>query len=313
MARFILFRIATAVPVALVVAFIVFGILYLAPGDPAAALAGDNAPPEAVERIRQLMGLDRPFMVQFLSWLGRAVQGDLGRSLFDGREVIGMIAERAAPTVSLMILTIVISVLIAVPLGVSAAANMNSPLDHGLNALSTVGFSVPVYIVGYVLILLFSLRLGWAPAQGYAPLAQGFGGWFASLILPALALATSYVALIARITRSTVAEVLTQDYIRAARAKGLPEWRITYIHAFRNAAIAVATVVGSGIAMLIGGAVVTESVFGIPGIGKLTIDAISKRDVPVIQGVVLIAGTIYIVINATLDIVYKWLDPRINI
>ena len=283
MARFILFRIATAVPVALVVAFIVFGILYLAPGDPAAALAGDNAPPEAVERIRQLMGLDRPFMVQFLSWLGRAVQGDLGRSLFDGREVIGMIAERAAPTVSLMILTIVISVLIAVPLGVSAAANMNSPLDHGLNALSTVGFSVPVYIVGYVLILLFSLRLGWAPAQGYAPLAQGFGGWFASLILPALALATSYVALIARITRSTVAEVLTQDYIRAARAKGLPEWRITYIHAFRNAAIAVATVVGSGIAMLIGGAVVTESVFGIPGIGKLTIDAISKRDVPVIH------------------------------
>jgi peptide/nickel transport system permease protein len=313
MGRFILLRLTAAVPVGFVVAFIIFGILFLAPGDPAATLAGDNASPEAIERIRNLMGLDRPFIVQFISWLGQITQGDLGRSLFDGRPVIGMIAERAAPTVSLMVLTILISIVIAVPLGIGAASKMHSPLDYSLSVLSTIGFSVPVYVVGYVLILLFSLKLGWLPAQGYVPLQQDPTRWFMSLVLPSLAMATSYIALIARITRSTVVDVLTQDYIRSARAKGLPAWRVTYVHAFRNAAIAVATVVGSGIAMLIGGAVVTESVFGIPGIGKLTIDAISKRDIPVIQGVVLIAGTMYIVINTVLDIVYKWLDPRINI
>jgi len=313
MLRYILIRLAAALPVTFVVAVVVFGILYLAPGDPAAALAGDNAPPEAIERVRHVMGLDRPFLVQFAAWFGNVMRGDLGVSLFDGRLVIGMIVERSAPTVSLMVLTILLSVLVAIPLGVGAAARMHSPIDHGLSALSTIAFSVPVYVVGYVLILVFSLRLGWTPVQGYVALTDNPAGWLRALILPSIALSTSYVALIARIVRSSVADTLAQDYVRSARAKGLPVWRILYIHALGNAAIPVATVIGSGIAMLIGGAVVTESVFGIPGIGKLTIDAIAKRDIPVIQGVVLVAGITYILINTLLDILYKWLDPRLTV
>lgn len=312
MIRYSLVRFAVALPVMLIVAFIVFGLLHLAPGDPAAALAGDNAPPEAIEKLRSAMGLDRAFLVQFFDWLGAVAQGDLGHSLFDARPVAQLIADRAAPTLSLMLITIVLSVAVAIPLGCEAAWRMGSALDMALNALSTITFSVPVYVVGYVLILFFSLNLGWTPVQGYVDFAKSPLAWGQSLILPALALGSSYIALIALIVRTTVSEALGQDYIRAARAKGLSSWRLLYIHALKNAAIPVATVIGSGIAMLIGGAVVTESVFGIPGIGRLTIDAIAKRDIPVIQGIVLVSGLSYILINVCLDILYRLLDPRLE-
>ncbi len=312
MVRYTLVRILSALPVMFVVAAVVFGILFLAPGDPAAALAGDSASPADIARIRVALGLDRPFLIQFASWFWHVLQGDLGVSLFDGKPVLGLILARVGPTVSLMVLTILITVFVAIPLGVLAASRINSLTDRVATSLSVLAFSIPVYVVGYVLILVFAMTLRVFPVQGYVPLANDFAGWLRSIILPSVAMSASYVALVARMTRTTVADILAQDYIRVAIAKGIAPWRVTCIHALRNAAIPITTVVGSGIAMLIGGAVVTESVFGIPGIGKLTIDSISKRDIPVIQGVVLTASLVYVLINVFLDIVYKWLDPRIQ-
>ena len=312
MLRYIALRILSALPVMFVVAVVVFGILYLAPGDPAAALAGDNASPADIARVRASLGLDRPFYIQFVIWLWNVVQGNLGSSLFDGKPVLGMIVARVEPTLSLMVLTILMTVVVAIPLGVAAASRINSVTDRIAMSLSVLAFSVPVYVVGYALILGLSMGLHWFPVQGYVTFGEDVGGWLRSITLPSLAMAASYVALVARMTRTTLADILTNDYIRTARSKGIAPWRITYIHALRNAAVPITTVIGSGIAMLIGGAVVTESVFGIPGIGKLTIDSISKRDIPVIQGVVLTASFVYVFINLLLDILYKWLDPRIQ-
>jgi peptide/nickel transport system permease protein len=312
MLAYIARRILSTIPVMLVVAFVVFSMLILSPGDPAAVIAGDQATPEDVERIRAALGLDRPFFVQFAEFLWRLAQFDLGTSIFTNLPVSHMIAQRIEPTLALMVFTIVLSVGIAVPLGVIAAWKAGSWIDRGVMIFAVFGFSVPVFVVGYVLAYIFALELEWLPVQGYTPIAQGFVPFLENLVLPSIALGSVYIALIARITRATMLEVLAQDYIRTAKAKGLGTRGILFVHALKNAAVPISTVVGIGIALLIGGAVVTESVFAIPGLGRLTVDAILRRDYPVIQGVVLLFSFVYVLVNLMIDLLYTVFDPRIR-
>ena len=282
---YILRRLMATIPVMAVVSLLVFSLLFFAPGDPAALIAGDQATPDDIERVRLRLGLDRPFFTQFSSWLARLAQGDLGTSLFTNLPVAEMIAQRIEPTLSLMALTLTLAVVIAVPLGVAAAWCTGTWIDRVIMAIAVFGFSVPGFVVGYALAYVFALELNWLPVQGYTPLSRGVWPWLRNMILPAVSLGFVYVALIARITRASMLEVLQQDYIRTAKAKGLGLVGILFIHALKNAAVPVVTVIGIGFALLIGGAVVTESVFAVPGLGRLTVDAILRRDLPVIQGV----------------------------
>jgi peptide/nickel transport system permease protein len=312
MVSYILRRILSTLPVMGIVALFVFSLLYIAPGDPAAVIAGDQASPADVERIRQGLGLDRPFLVQFGSWLWHILHGDLGTSIFTNLPVAKMIAQRIEPTFSLMAITLVLTILVAVPLGVVAAWKAGSWVDRTIMAFAVFAFSLPVFVVGYVLAYVFALQFEWLPVQGYTPLAAGLWPWLQNLILPALALGSVYIALIARITRASMLEVLQQDYVRTARAKGLDQRNILFVHALKNAAVPIVTVIGIGIALLIGGAVVTESVFAIPGLGRLTIDAILRRDYPVIQGIVLLFSFLYVLVNLMVDVTYTLVDPRIR-
>jgi peptide/nickel transport system permease protein len=312
MLSYILRRILSTLPVMGIVALFVFSLLYIAPGDPAAVIAGDQASPADVERIRQGLGLDRPFLIQFGSWLWNILHGDLGTSIFTNLPVSAMIAQRIEPTLSLMALTLVLTIFVAVPLGVVAAWKAGSWVDRTIMAFAVFAFSLPVFVVGYVLAYVFALQFEWLPVQGYTPLKAGVWPWLQNLILPALALGTVYIALIARITRASMLEVLQQDYVRTARAKGLGQRNILFVHALKNAAVPIVTVIGIGIALLIGGAVVTESVFAIPGLGRLTIDAILRRDYPVIQGIVLLFSFLYVFVNLMVDVTYTLVDPRIR-
>ncbi|SIN92070.1 peptide/nickel transport system permease protein [Bradyrhizobium erythrophlei] len=312
MLSYILRRILSTLPVMGIVAMFVFSLLYITPGDPAAVIAGDQASPADVERIRQGLGLDRPFLVQFGAWLWGILHGDLGTSIFTNLPVASLIAQRIEPTLSLMAITLVLTILIAVPLGVVAAWKAGSWVDRSIMAFAVFAFSLPVFVVGYVLAYVFALQFEWLPVQGYTPLAQGFWPWLQNLILPAIALGSVYIALIARITRASMLEVLQQDYIRTARAKGLDQRSILFVHALKNAAVPIVTVIGIGVALLIGGAVVTESVFTIPGLGRLTIDAILRRDYPVIQGIVLLFSFLYVLVNLLVDVTYTLVDPRIR-
>jgi peptide/nickel transport system permease protein len=312
MLAYIIRRILATIPVMAVVALFVFSLLYIAPGDPAAVIAGDQATPADVERIRQSLGLDRPFLVQFGDWVWNIVHANLGTSMFTGLPVTKMIAQRIEPTLSLMAVTLVFAVSVAVPLGVVAAWRAGTFVDRAVMAFAVFGFSVPVFVVAYLLAYVFALQLEWLPVQGYTPLSEGLWPWFENLILPAFALGCVYIALIARITRATMLEVLAQDYIRTARAKGIGQSGILFVHALKNAAVPIVTVIGIGIALLIGGAVVTESVFVIPGLGRLTIDAILRRDYPVIQGVVVLFSFVYVLVNLLIDLLYTVLDPRIR-
>jgi len=305
-------RVLATIPVMAVVALFVFSLLYLAPGDPAAVIAGDQATPEDVERIRQSLGLDRPYLVRFGEWVWHILQGDLGTSIFTNLPVSTMIAQRIEPTLSLMIVTLIFAVSIAVPMGVVAAWKQGTLIDRMVMAFAVLGFSVPVFVVAYLLAYVFALELDWFPVQGYTSFQEGFLPWIENLVLPAIALGGVYIALIARITRATMLEVLQQDYIRTARAKGVGQTGILFLHALKNAAVPIVTVIGIGIALLIGGAVVTESVFAIPGLGRLTVDAILRRDYPVIQGVVLLFSFTYMVINLVIDLIYPFFDPRIR-
>jgi peptide/nickel transport system permease protein len=312
MLSYILRRILSTLPVMGIVALFVFSLLYIAPGDPAVMIAGDQASPEDVERIRQGLGLDRPFLVQFGSWLWHILHGDLGTSIFTNLPVAALIAQRIEPTLSLMVLTLALAFVIAVPLGVVAAWKAGSWIDRAIMGFAVFAFSLPVFVVGYVLAYVFALQFEWLPVQGYTPLAEGLWPWLQNLILPAVALGSVYIALIARITRASMLEVLQQDYIRTARAKGLDQRSILFIHALKNAAVPIVTVIGIGVALLIGGAVVTESVFAIPGLGRLTIDAILRRDYPVIQGIVLLFSFLYVLVNLVVDLTYTLVDPRIR-
>jgi peptide/nickel transport system permease protein len=312
MLGFILRRIISTIPVMGIVALFVFSLLYIAPGDPAVVIAGDQATPQDVERIRIALGLDRPFLERFGEWSWRILHGDLGTSMFTGMPVTQLIGQRLEPTLSLMVITLILSIIIAVPMGVVAAWKAGSWIDRSLMGFAVFGFSVPVFVVGYVLAYVFALELELLPVQGYTPLSAGIWPWFENLILPSIALGCVYIALIARITRASMLEVLQQDYIRTARAKGLGQSPILFLHALKNAAIPIVTVIGIGMALLIGGAVVTESVFAIPGLGRLTIDAILRRDYPVIQGIVLLFSFIYVLVNLIVDLIYTVLDPRIR-
>src|SRR5580704_5330409 len=305
-------RIVATVPVMGVVAFFVFGLLYIAPGDPAAVIAGEQASPADVERIRQSLGLDQPFLVRFGEWVWQILHGDLGTSIFTNLPVTTMIQQRFEPTLSLMVVTLCLAIAIAIPIGVLAAWKAGTWIDRAIMAFAVFGFSVPVFVIGYLLAFVFALELEWLPVQGYTPLSQGLGPWFQNLILPATALGCVYIALLARTTRAAMLEVLQQDYIRTARAKGIGQSDILYVHALKNASVPIVSIIGIGIALLIGGAVVTESVFAIPGLGRLTVDAILRRDYPLIQGLVLLFSFIYVLVNLAIDLLYTFLDPRIR-
>jgi peptide/nickel transport system permease protein len=312
MLAFLARRLLATIPVLLVVAVVVFLLLRLTPGDPAAVIAGDAATNEQIEHIRESLGLNRPLVVQFGIWFGNALQGDLGESFFFRKSVAELIAQRLEPTVALALCTITLAVAVAVPLGVLAAWRHGGWLDRALMGFSTLGFSIPVFVLGYLLIWLVSLELGWLPVQGYRRLAEGFGPFIRHLILPSLTLSVIYIALIARVTRAAVSEALTEDFVRTARAKGLPEHRVLIRHALANAAVPIVTVIGIGLALLIGGVVVTESVYAIPGLGRLTVDAVLARDFPTIQGVILLFSVAYVLINLAIDLTYLALDPRIR-
>jgi peptide/nickel transport system permease protein len=305
-------RILATIPVMLIVALFVFSLLYLAPGDPAAIIAGDQATPADVERIRASLGLDRPFVVRFGEWLWQIIHGDLGNSIFTNLPVSHMIAQRIEPTTSLMILTIVFSIIVAIPLGVLAAWKHGTWIDRSVMMLAVFGFSTPVFVLGYLLAYVFALKLDWLPVQGFTSITVGVVPFLRSLALPTVALGLIYVALLARITRATMLEVLSQDYVRTAKAKGVDQRVVLFVHALKNAAVPIVTVIGIGVALLIGGAVVTESVFAIPGLGRLTVDAILRRDYPVIQGVVLLFSFVYVLVNLAVDLLYTVFDPRIR-
>jgi peptide/nickel transport system permease protein len=300
------------VPVVAIVAVFVFSLLYVTPGDPAAVIAGDLATAEDIARSRARLGLDEPFLVRFAQWAWAAIGGDLGVSIFTNQPVTRMIQQRIEPTLMLSLCTLVITVVLAVPMGVVAAWKAGTWIDRAIMAFAVLGFSVPVFVLAYLLILGFSIELEWLPVQGYTPLSAGIGPFLRSMTLPALALGIVYMALIARITRASMLEVMAQDYIRTAEAKGLFQNEVLLGHALKNAAVPIVTVIGIGIALLISGVVVTETVFAIPGLGRLTVDAILRRDYPIIQGVVLLFSFTYVVVNLLIDLSYTLLDPRIR-
>ena len=312
MLAYVVRRVLATIPVMLFVALFVFSLLYLAPGDPAAIIAGDQATPADVERIRASLGLDRPFLVRFGEWLWQIIHGNLGTSIFTNLPVSHMIAQRIEPTTSLMVLTILFSIVVAIPLGVVAAWKHGTWIDRCVMVLAVFGFSTPVFVLGYLLAYLFALRLDWLPVQGFTSISQGFVPFLRSLALPTIALGLIYIALLARITRATMLEVLSQDYVRTAKAKGVGQREVLFVHALKNAAVPIVTIVGIGVALLIGGAVITESVFAIPGLGRLTVDAILRRDYPVIQGVVLLFSFVYVLVNLAVDLLYTVFDPRIR-
>jgi peptide/nickel transport system permease protein len=294
-----------------VVAIVVFVLIHLSPGDPAALIAGDLASGEDIEKLRAALGLDQPLWRQFALWAGRLATGDLGTSIFTQVPVAQLLAQRLEPTASIAALTMLLTLLVAVPLGTLAAYRAGSWIDRGVMLFAVLAFSVPVFLVGYLLVYAFAIQLPWFPVQGYSRLADGAGAWLRSLVLPCVNLALVYIALVTRMTRATVLEVLHEDYIRTARAKGLSVLPVLG-HALRNAAIPIVTTIGVGIALLIGGVVVTETVFAIPGVGRLVIDSVQRHDYPVIQSVLLLSGGVYVLINLLIDLSYRLFDPRIQ-
>ncbi len=312
MAGYILRRILSTLPVLAIVAVLVFLMLRLTPSDPAAIIAGDYANPQQIEEIRERLGLNEPIVKQFIIWISGVLQGDFGESFFYKKQVAELIGERLEPTLSLSLVTIVLVLLVAVPIGVIAAHNHGTWIDRLVMGFSVLGFSIPVFVVGYILIYIFAVTLDWLPVQGYQRISEGVGGWLLRLILPAMTLSVVFIAFIARMTRTSVLEVLNEDYIRTARAKGQSEIKVLIRHALANAAVPILTIIGLTVAILIGGVVVTESVYTLPGLGLLTVDAVLARDYPTIQAVILLFSFAYVLINLLVDIAYTFLDPRIR-
>jgi peptide/nickel transport system permease protein len=312
MTAYILRRLLATIPVMVVVAIFVFFLLRLAPGDPAAIIAGEDATAAQIAAVRTKLGLDRPVIEQFLVWFGAMLQGDFGTSIFSNLPVSRLIAQRIEPTLSLMLLTLLVAVALAIPLGVLAAWKARGWIDRVVMSFAVMGFAMPVFLIGYVLIYVFAVKLGWLPVQGYTPIREGLWPWAESLILPSLALGITYMALIARITRASMLEVLAQDYIRTAASKGLATNRVLLLHALKNASVPIVTVIGIGIALLISGVVITETVFNIPGLGRLTVDAVLKRDYPIVQGLIIVFAAAKVLVNLIIDISYVFLDPRIR-
>jgi peptide/nickel transport system permease protein len=312
MFRYIVRRILATIPVMVVVAVFVFALLHLSPGDPAAIIAGDTATDADIAGIRAKLGLDQPIWIQFGTLVWGLLHGDLGISIFTNLPVIKLIQQRVEPTVALTLSTLLVSVAVAIPMGVLAAWRAGSWIDRVVMVFAVLGFSVPVFVLAYLLIYVFAIWLDLLPVQGYVSIAQGFWPFLSHIILPSLALGMIYAALIARITRASMLDVLAQDYIRTAQAKGLANQQVLIGHALKNAAVPIVTIIGIGVALLISGVVVTETVFAIPGLGRLTVDAILRRDYPIIQGIILIFSAAYVVVNLLVDLSYTLLDPRIR-
>lgn len=313
MLRYITIRILSTIPVMVIVAAFVFLMLRLSPGDPASVIAGDYATAEDVARIRERLGLNDSILVQFVKWVGNLIQGDLGTSIFSNLPVTTLIGQRLEPTLLLALTTIIFAVAVAVPLGTIAAWKSGSLIDRFVMLFSVGGFSIPVFVLGYILIYVLAMQLKWLPVQGYrSPFEHGLGPFLYHITLPTMTLSVIFIALIARMTRASVMETLQEDFIRTARAKGQSELKILLRHGLRNAAVPIVTVIGIGIALLIGGVVVTESVYNIPGLGRLVLDAVLARDYPIIQGLILFFSFVYIMINLAIDLTYPLLDPRIK-
>jgi peptide/nickel transport system permease protein len=305
-------RLLATIPVMGVVAVVVFSILYITPGDPASLIAGDHASLQDIERIRKNLGLDKPFLAQFGTWVWNIVRGDLGISIYTNQPVMDMIVQRIEPTLALAVCVLIVSLTLAIPMGVIAAWKAGSWIDRFIMGFAVLGFSFPVFVIAYGMVLFLSLYLEWLPVQGYVSIREGLWAFLPNMIMPSLALGWIFAALIARMTRASMLEVLSQDYIRTAQSKGLGTPKILIGHALKNASVPIVTTIGIGIALLISGVVVTETVFAIPGIGRLTVDAILRRDYPVIQGAVLVFSFIYVLVNLAIDIAYTFLDPRIR-
>jgi peptide/nickel transport system permease protein len=312
MTAYIIRRLLATIPVMVVVAIFVFLLLHLTPGDPAAVIAGDDATPEAVDGIRTKLGLDQPIHVQFGIYAANLLRGDLGTSIFSNLPVLTLVKQRLEPTLVLAASTLVMAVLLAIPMGVLAAWKARNFIDRLVMGFSVLGFAVPGFLVGYLLIYVFAIELKWLPVQGYRPLSQGIDQTARSIILPALALSMAYMALIARMTRASMLDVLSQDYIRTAKAKGVATLIVLLRHALKNAAVPIVTVIGIGLTLLISGVVITETVFNIPGLGRLTVDAILKRDYPIIQGLIILFAGAKVLVNLLIDISYVFFDPRIR-
>ena len=312
MTAYIIRRLRATSPVMVVVAIFVFLLRHLTPGDPAAVIAGDDATPEAVDGIRTKLGLDQPIHVQFGIYAANLLRGDLGTSIFSNLPVLTLVKQRLEPSLVLAASTLVMAVLLAIPMGVLAAWKARTFIDRFVMGFSVLGFAVPVFLVGYLLIYVFAIELKWLPVQGYRPLSQGIDQTARSIILPALALSMVYMALIARMTRASMLDVLSQDYIRTAKAKGVATLIVLLRHALKNAAVPIITVIGIGLTLLISGVVITETVFNIPGLGRLTVDAILKRDYPIIQGLIILFAGAKVLVNLLIDISYVFFDPRIR-
>jgi peptide/nickel transport system permease protein len=312
MYAYILRRLFATIPIMAIVAVFVFMLLHLSPGDPAVIIAGDFATEEQVDKIREQLGLNDPLYIQFGGWLINLLQGDMGQSIYSGLPVTKLIGQRVEPTLMLTLCTMIIAISLAIPLGVIAAWKVGTWIDRAVMTLAVFGFSVPVFVIGYLLILGGSRTLGWFPVQGYTSILESVPGFLSHITLPALTLGAVYMALIARMTRATMLEVLNEDYVRTAYAKGLATRKVLVKHALKNAMVPISTTIGLGVALLIGGVVVTESVFAIPGLGRLTVDAVLRTDYPVIQGVILVFSFTYVLLNLLIDLTYVLFDPRIR-
>jgi peptide/nickel transport system permease protein len=310
--RYVVHRILGAIPVLLLVTLITFGLMRLIPGDPSAALGGLTATPQEREQIRHDLGLDEPFHVQLVRWYAGLLQGDLGRSILLGKDVLGATLERLPVSLSLSAYALVLTLAVGLASGIISALHQNSAIDQASMMLAMVGISMPNFWLGLMMIVLFSVHLGWLPTGGYVPFSQDFIGWLKTTTMPAISLALLQIGLLARITRSTMLEVLRQDYVRTARAKGLPNYLVVGKHALANAVIPVITVIGIIMSLLLSGSVVTETVFSIPGIGLLLTSAILNRDYPVIQGGLLVVTVLLVLLNILIDIAYAVFDPRVR-
>ena len=312
MGRYTLQRLLAMIPVLVVVAVVTFSLIHITPGDPVSLMAGDLATPEQKEVIRKDMGLDRPIYQQLVIYFADILRGDLGESIFNKFKVTTLISQRLEPTLFIAVFSQLVSIIIAIPLGILAAWKANTWVDRVVMVIAVLGLAIPSFWLGANLIWVFAVKLHWFPAFGYIPISEGVVPWIKSITLPSISVGFISAALIARMTRASMLEVLREDYVRTARAKGLGEQAVLLGHAFKNASIPVVTIIGIGIAGLVSGLVVTEAVFGIPGVGRLIVDAVNRRDYPVIQGVILMFTVAYVLINLVVDLIYGYLDPRIR-
>ncbi|KID27939.1 ABC-type dipeptide/oligopeptide/nickel transport system, permease component [Prauserella sp. Am3] len=312
MLKFFLARLLATIPVLLVVTFVVFGLIVLIPGDPAATIAGPDATVEQVAQVRTQLGLDRPFVIQYWEWITNALSGDLGSSLFTSRPVATSIADGLPVTLALTFTALLVSLLIAVPTAIASALRRGTWLDRLFSVGSSLGIALPSFWLGLMLMLIFSLTLGWLPATGYIPLSEDPAGWTAHIILPAITLGVASAAESARQLRGSMIAVLQQDYVRTARSKGLPGRIIIGKHVLKNASGPLVTVLGLQVTTLLGGAVLVEQVFGVPGLGLVAINAVTTRDIPVIQGIVLVAVIVAVVTNLVVDLTYGYLNPKVR-